>query len=90
MKRVNYNGLIVDIRDEDLKEAIAVLSSESTNARLQIVKSADDALKKVMKTVEEHKPLSPKTLQNTANDICIWFANETLEGRAEQYRATIQ
>lgn len=71
MIRVNYNGLIVDIRDEDLKEGIAFLSSESANARAQILKSADNVLKKVLIMVEKGKTLSPQLLQNTANDICI-------------------
>jgi len=90
MIRVNYNSLIVDIHDEDFKEGIAFLSSESASSRMQILKSVDNALRKVLIMVEKGKTLSPQILQHTANDICIWFANETLEGRAEEYKAMVQ
>ena len=90
MKRVNYNGLIVDIREEDLQKAINILSCETTSGRSQILKSVDNSLQKVLKMVKEKKPISPQILKNTANDICIWFANEAMEGRAEKYRTTLQ
>ncbi len=90
MVRVNYNGLIVDIRDEDLKEGIAFLSFESASSRAQIIKSVDSALNKILEKVEKGKALSTQDLQNTSNDIGIWFANETLEGRAEKYKVMMQ
>jgi ClpP class serine protease len=90
MIRVNYNGLIVDIQEEDLKEVLAFLSSESPPSRKKIVQSVETTLQKILSLVEKGKPLSKQAMQNTSNDVGIWFANETLEGRAEQYKAMMQ
>ena len=90
MIRVSYNGLIADIRDNDLKDAISFLSSESESVRKQILQSVVSALDKVLGKLEKNEKISSKEMQDTANDICLWFANETIEGRAEQYKQQIQ
>jgi hypothetical protein len=91
MSRVSYNGLIADVRDEDLEAGIADLSTCSRNERKQILKSVEKALDQVLKmTPAQHENLSPQQLQDVANDIGIWFAGETLAGRAEQYKAMVQ
>lgn len=90
MIRVSYNGLIADIRDADLKDAIASLSSEPENIRKQILQSVLAALVRILVKLEKNQKISVKEMQDTANDICLWFANETIEGRAEQYKQQVQ
>lgn len=91
MPRVSYNGLIADVRDEDLEAGIADLSACSRNERKQILKSVEKALDRVLQmTPAQRENLSPQQLQDVANDIGIWFAGETLAGRAEQYKAMVQ
>jgi hypothetical protein len=91
MPRVSYNGLIADVRDEDLEAGIADLAACSRNERKQILKSVEKALDRVLKmTPAQREKLSTQQLQNVANDIGIWFAGETLAGRAEQYKAMLQ
>jgi ClpP class serine protease len=90
MIKVDYNGLVADIHDQDLKDGIAVLSSESPESRKQILKSVENSLNEVIKKVKRQEPLSSQLLTDTANDIGLWFANEILEGRAEQYKTPIQ
>ncbi len=91
MPRVSYNGLIADVRDEDLEAGIADLAICSRNERKQILKSVEKALDRVLKmTPAQREKLSPQQLQDVANDIGIWFAGETLAGRADQYKAMVQ
>lgn len=91
MPRVDYNGLIADVREEDLEAGIADLAGCSRNERKQILKSVEKALDRVLKlSAAEREKLSSKQLQDVANDIGIWFAGETLAGRAEQYKAAVQ
>ena len=84
MIRVDYQGLVADIREEDLKDGLAILGRETPAGRKQIMDSVEAALQGILKRVQRGKSLSPKQLQDTANDIGLWFANEVLEGRAEQ------
>ncbi len=90
MIRVDYNGLVADIREEDLEAGLNSLKQESAAGRKQIMSSVEAALKDISKQLKAGKPLTPKQQQDTANDIGIWFANEVLEGRAEQYKKAVQ
>lgn len=49
MPRVSYNGLIADVRDEDLEAGITDLAACSRNERKQILKSVEKALDRVLK-----------------------------------------
>lgn len=91
MPRVSYKGLIADVREEDLEAGIADLAGCPRHERKQILRSVEKALDRVLKlSVAEREKLSPRQLQDAANDIGIWFAGETLAGRAEQYKTTMQ
>lgn len=87
MPRVSYNGLIADVRDEDLEEGIAYLRQCSRSERKQILKSVEKALNQALKLKGE---LSEQQRQDTANDIGIWLAGEILAGRAEHYKMAVQ
>lgn len=88
MIRVNYNGLIVDIKDEHLKEGIEIISAKSPTERHELMDSVEACLAEVLELLEAGKPITEKMKRNTADDVGLWFSNEVVEGRAEQYRAT--
>ncbi len=91
MRRVSYNGLIVDVREEDLQDGISCLSQCSRNERRQILASVKKALDKALRLPEEEQQaLSEQQRQDIANDIGLWFAGEVLAGRAEQYKVAVQ
>lgn len=91
MPRVSYNGLIADVRDEDLEAGIASLRECSRQERKQILKSVEKALDQALRLTASGKAeLSEQQRRDIANDIGIWFAGEVLVGRAEQYKVTVQ
>jgi hypothetical protein len=91
MPRVSYNGLIADVRDEDLEAGIASLRQCSRQERKQILKSVEKELDKALRfTADGKAELSAQQRQDIANDIGLWFAGEILAGQAEQYKAVVQ
>ena len=91
MPRVSYNGLIADVREEDLEDGIAHLRQCSRQERKQILKSVEKALDQALKLTASGKAeLSEQQRRDIANDIGIWFAGEVLAGRAEQYKVAVQ
>ena len=90
MPRVSYNGLIADVREEDLQDALASLTQCSRKERRQILASVRKALDGALRAVEAGEELSAQQMQDAANDIGLWFAGEVLAGRAEQYRVEMQ
>lgn len=91
MPRVSYNGLIADVREEDLEAGIASLRQCSRQERKQILKSVEKALDQTLRfTAGGKATLSEQQRQDIANDIGIWFAGEVLAGRAEQYKRAVQ
>ena len=90
MPKVDYNGLIADVLEDHLESCVVHLSQCSRAERRQILGSVKKALKDACRAVDEGIPLSEKQMQNIADDIGIWFAGETLAGRAEQYKAMVQ
>ena len=62
MPRVSYNGLIADVRDEDLEAGIADLAACSRNERKQILKSVEKALDRVLK-------MTPTSAMVDADDV---------------------
>lgn len=91
MPRVSYNGLIADVLDAHLEEAVAHFSICPRNERKAVLKSVVKSLDRVVRMTEAQKAaLTPEQLQNIADDIGLWFAGEVVAGRAEQYRAAVQ
>jgi len=91
MLKINYNGLIADMREEDLEAGIAYLSQCGRGERRQILRSAEEALDRVLRLPsDERNAFSEQQLQHIANDIGIWFVGEVLAGRAEQYGTAVQ
>lgn len=91
MPRVSYNGLIADVREEDLEAGIASLRECSRQERKQILKSVEKTLDQALKfTASGNAELSEQQRRDIANDIGIWFAGEVLAGRAEQYKMAVQ
>lgn len=91
MPRVSYNGLIADVREEDLEAGIASLRNCLRQERKQILKSVEKALDQALRITASGKAeLSEQQRRDIANDIGIWFAGEVLAGRAEQYKQTMQ
>ena len=91
MPRVSYNGLIADVREEDLEAGIADLAGCSRQERKQILRSVEKALDKALRLTADGKAvLSEQQRKDIANDIGIWFAGEVLAGRAEQYKVAVQ
>ncbi len=91
MIRVNYNGLIADIRDEELEAGLAELSQCSRSERRRIMHSVQKELEKSMKLTDSGRvAFTEQQLKDTANDIGLWFANEVIEGRAENYKVKVQ
>ena len=90
MPTVSYNGLVADVREEDLSQGMALLTECSRAERKYILASVKRALSKAMCLVAEQHNFTDQEKQDIANDIGIWFAGETLAGRAEEYRATLQ
>lgn len=90
MIRVDYNGLIADIREEDLEAGLQALRNETPEGREKIMASVEAALTGIMEKLKNGQPITQTEQQNTANDIGIWFANEVLEGRAGQYKKAVQ
>jgi hypothetical protein len=88
--KVSYNGLIADVREEDLNEGIAILSQSSRAERKHILASVRKALDKALRLAARQHDFTDQERQDLANDIGLWFAGETLAGRAEQYRAPLQ
>ena len=83
MIRAEYKGLVADIRNEDLRDALIFLHNESDKGRAAIMQGVLHALNEVIFYANSNKKIAPKTLHNAANDICIWYANEIIEGRIE-------
>ena len=91
MRRINYNGLIVYVREKDLEAGIAYLSQCKLGERQQILRNVEKALDHVLRLpANKRDELSKQQLQNIANDIGIWLAGEILAGRAEHYKMTVQ
>ncbi|MBN8531343.1 MAG: hypothetical protein J0L97_05720 [Alphaproteobacteria bacterium] len=90
MPRVSYNGLVADVREEDLEAAIAHLSTCPRAERKAILASVKKALGRAVRLMETGSPFPEALLRDTANDIGLWFAGEVLAGRAEQYRVNMQ
>jgi len=91
MPRVSYNGMVADVRDEDLEAGIASLRQCSRQERKQILKSVEKEPDKALRLTADGKAeLSAQQRQDIANDIGLWFAGEVLAGRAEQYKAAVQ
>lgn len=90
MIRVDYNGLVADVREEHLAQALDELRGMNRAEGKAFMASVKRALDASLKIVTAGKPLSEEQMQDTANDICLWFAHETLAGRAERYRAAVQ
>jgi hypothetical protein len=91
MPRVDYNGLIADLREEDLQEGVAFLSQCTSAERMQILASVRKSLDEGLHFVKTGKDnFSEQQLRNIANDIGIWFAGEILAGRAEKYKTPVQ
>ncbi|MES2984705.1 MAG: hypothetical protein V4735_05920 [Pseudomonadota bacterium] len=88
---MSYNGLVVDVLDAHLEEAVAHFSSCSRNERKAVLKSVAKALDRVVRMTEAQKAaLTPEQMQNVADDVGLWFAGEVVAGRAEQYKAAVQ
>lgn len=91
MPRVSYNGLIADVVDTHLEEAIAHFSQCPRNERKAVLKSVVKALDRVVRMPEAQRAqMTPQQLQDIANDIGLWFAGEVVAGRVEQYKMAIQ
>jgi len=91
MPRVDYNGLIADVREEDLEAGIDSLRQYSRQERKQILRSVEKELDKALKLTASGKTdLSEQQRRDIANDIGIWFAGEVLAGRVEQYKTLVQ
>jgi hypothetical protein len=90
LHRVSYNGLVTDVRDEDLQAGIALLTQCSRQERKRILRSVKKSLERICHLTEEKRnSLTKQQLQDAANDIGIWLAGEMLEGRAEQYKQLV-
>ncbi len=91
MPRVSYNGLVVDVLDAHLEEAVAHFSSCPRNERKAVLKSVVKALDRVVRMTEaQNAALTPEQMQNVADDVGLRFAGEVVAGRAEQYKVEIQ
>jgi len=91
MPRVSYNGLIADVLESHLEEAVAHFVICTRNERKAVLKSVVKSLDRVVRmTQTEKSALTPKQLQNIADDIGLWFAGEVVAGRAEQYKVAVQ
>lgn len=91
MPRVSYNGLIADVVDAHLEEAVAHFSQCPRNERKAVLKSVMKALDRAVQMTEAQRAqLTPQQLQDIANDIGLWFAGEVVAGRAEQYKQAVQ
>jgi len=91
MPRVSYNGLIADVREEDLAAGIAELSGCSRQERKHILKSVEKALDHALKlSTGGRSAFSEQQLRDIANDIGLWFAGEVIAGRAERYKVAVQ
>jgi len=55
MPRVSYNGLIADVREEDLEAGIADLAGCSRQERKQILRSVEKALDKALRLTADGK-----------------------------------
>jgi hypothetical protein len=84
--RVNYNGLTADIRPQDLKDALKLLSEMSPQEKNDLMVSVTLSLQEA---VENMQSLTPEDMRDTTNDIGIWFANEVIEGRSEKYKVMV-
>ena len=91
MPRVSYSGLVVDVLDTHLEEAVAHFSGCPRNERKAVLKSVVKALDRMVRMTEAQKAaLTPEQMQNIADDVGLWFAGEVVAGRAEQYKVEIQ
>ena len=91
MPRVSYNGLIVDVLDSHLEEAVTHFSTCPRNERKAVLKSVVKSLDHVVRMSAAQKAaLTPEQMQNIADDVGLWFAGEVVAGRAEQYKVAVQ
>lgn len=91
MPRVSYNGLIVDVLDSHLEEAVAHFSSCPRNERKAVLKSVVKTLDRVVRmTAAQRAALTSEQMQNVADDVGLWFAGEVVAGRAERYKVEVQ
>ena len=91
MPRVVYNGLIADILELHLSEAVAHFSNCPRNERKAVLKSVVKSLDRaVVMTEAQRAMLTPEQLQDIANDIGLWFAGEVVAGRSELYKVAVQ
>jgi len=84
--RVAYQGLTADIRPQDLKDALKLLSEMTPEEKNALMVSVTLSLEEA---IENMHSLTPEDMRDAANDIGIWFANEVIEGRSEKYKVMI-
>ena len=88
MKTINvtYKGVTAEITLANFKTALqqlCELSPKAKKARMKnVIRSLDD-------TIAKMDSETPADSQTIANDVGIWFANEVIEGRSEQFKVMI-
>jgi hypothetical protein len=89
--RVDYKGIIADILEPHLQDAVDILQAESATGREAIIQSVTRALDEMLEIIAKNpQKITEQMRRNTANDIGLWFANEIIEGRADNYKTSIQ
>lgn len=89
MHRVDYNGLVADVLEEHLQEGIRSLSECSRAERRQILHSVEKALDAAQTRLKAGQPLSEQDRQNIADDIGLWFADQVMRGKADDYKVAV-
>lgn len=87
MMRFCYEGLVADCDAKKFEEAGAELAAMSRTERKRFMKSVKRCLDRPM---EPGSAMSKAELSDCCCDISLFFANEAVEGRLENYKAVVQ
>lgn len=86
--RISYHGMIADATWPEIRDVVNMLEdmpdAERKARMASVVSCLDRIRKKPVDSVTEQEK------QNTASDVAIWFANEIVEGRMDEYKVKLQ
>lgn len=83
--KIIYEGCIVDIKANAIKEGLEILNSFDRSTRRRTMKRTQKNLDSFISKIRSKLPVTDQEKQDFCDDVGIWFTEQVRTGKHEQY-----